>query len=263
MSYNKSLLYTSSSAVISCTVSESVANFNTIGLYLNVGYYIEFPSVTNVSNYIIASPGGNWSYHEYNSRLIRLSISANGLNLSLDGYNILGSSYSTPHVWGNSVNNTSNRTKLMQVYGIDRINYTPVIGLGKPGINWTKYNETKLWSGTNTATIQLSESANNFERLKVMTGTNSTAKIYSEVDPPTADGDRLTVMVYSTESTTTYNWGWSSWLWSNNMTILTAEYGKSFRNTNSREADHTETLNNSDTDFNKRPILSIIGINRK
>ena len=263
MSYNKTLLYNSSSGVLSCSLSESVANFRTIGVGFVDGTYTEMPSVTNVTNFILPRPAGNWSYQEYQCGIIKLSINAAGTSMTLDGFNILGSYYSDPYVWGNNTNNTNNRKKLTQVYGVDRINYTPVIGLGKPGPTWTKYNETNLWSGSNTSVITLSESAANFERLKVLFGTASTAKNYMEVDAPHNDGDRLTGMVFSTESTTTYSWGWSSWLWSNNMTTLTAEYGKSFRNTKAAEAKHTETLDYSNTDFNKRPILAIIGINRK
>ena len=47
------------------------------------------------------------------------------------------------------------------------------------------------------------------------------------------------------------------------MTVLTSTYGKSFTNSNTSVYTHSETLDTSDTDFNKRSITKIIGINRR
>lgn len=261
MSYNKTLLW-SGSASSSCSLSESVSNFRRIQIVLNEYSTIELPSVVNVSNMSIDGAGGSWGSDVYTIKNGRVSISSDGKTISVDGFTIIGSYSSNPHYWGNNTNNTNNRKQIVKVYGIDRINYTEVEGAGSPGTNWRKYNETLLWSGSNTSPITLSESASNFERLRILEGTSSTAQYYREVAAPLSDGDKLTLQVINSESTSIYNYGWSRWTWSDNMTKLTSEYGKSWRNTGTGNGNFTSALNNNDNDFNKRPILEIVGINR-
>ncbi len=265
MSYNKTLLYSGDSSVSTCTLTESVANFRR--LEIDIGWpslegTVEIPSFTNKSNQIIFTYNNYWDVEVYILKAARLSINSTGTALSIDGFNIIGTSNSIPHYWGNSINNAYNRKLIIKVYGVDRINYSEQPGIGSPGLGWRKYNETLLWSGINSNIIDLSESASNFERLRLKLGTTYSSHTYMEVDAPLADGYILTTSTVNTESTTIYRFAWSNWIWSNNCKTLTAINGKSFRNTYTDHDDFTSSLDNSDTDLNKRPILEIVGINR-
>lgn len=260
--YNKTLLYSGSSGVYTCTLSESATNFRRIQICSN-SCICEIPSVTGVSDITFNRPGGSWSNEGYLLATHRASISADGKTLTISGFNLLGSNSTTPYYWGNDVNHSNNIKGIQAVYGVDRIDYVDIIGAGSPGTGWSAYNETLLWSGSNTNIIELSESAGNFERLRIKVGTSACTPYYKEYDAPTTDNDKLTILANNSESVSIYNWGWSRWTWSDRMTKLTSEYGKSARQTGTSSSSFTGNLNNDDTDFNKRPILEIVGINRK
>lgn len=260
--YNKTLLYSGSSGVSTCTLSEPTTNFSRIQI-CSKNYISEIPGIAGVSDITFNAPGGNWSNEGYLLCTYRGSISSDGKTLTISGYNILGSQNTTPYYWGNDLNHSNNIKGIQAVYGVDRIGYVDTIGSGAPGTDWSAYNETLLWSGSNTSIIELSESAGNFERLRVKIGTSGHTPYYKEYDAPTADNDKLTIFANNSESDYIYNWGWSRWSWSDGMTTLTSEYGKSGRQTGSNNGSFTGNLNNDNTDFNKRPILEIVGINRK
>lgn len=261
MSYNKTLLYSGNRAVTSCNLSESSDNFKR--LIINVsGNEVEIPSFTNKSNQIILTKWASWESDIYTFKLARLSIDSTGTYLSIDGFNIIGSKNNVPAYWGNDVNNITNRSIILEVYGVDRINYIEELGIGSPGTGWRRYNEILLWSGANTDIINLSESASNFERLRLKLGVPSSSHTFMEVDAPLADGYILTTNTADTESPSIYRLAWSNWIWSNNCMTLTSVNGKSFRNTDTEINHFTSPLDNSDTDLNRRPILEIVGINR-
>lgn len=261
MSYNKTLLYSGNRGVLSCKLAESSANFKRLIIIVNQ-IEIEIPSFIDKSNQIILSNWLTWESDIYIFKLVNMSIDSTGTYLSIDGYNIIGSKDNVPTCWGDSINNINNRTILTEVYGVDRINYIEELGIGSPGTGWRRYNETLLWSGTNTDSINLSESASNFERLRLKLGTPTSSHTFMEVDAPLADGYILTTNTADTESPSIYRLAWSNWIWSNNCMTLTAVNGKSFRNTETWSYTFTSSLDNSDTDINKRPILEIVGINR-
>lgn len=234
MSYNKTLLYSGKRGVMRCKLTESSDNFKR--LIINLGFItVEIPSFTNKTNQIILSNWGSWESDIYIFKLARLSIDSTGTNLSVDGYNIIGSKNNVPTYWGNGVNNVDNRSIIREVYGVDRINYIEEPGIGSPGIGWRKYNETTLWSGSNSSIINLSESASNFERLRLKLGTPSSSHTFMEVDAPLADGYILTTNTADTEAEYIYRLAWSNWIWSNNCMTLTAVNGKSFRNSDRGE----------------------------
>lgn len=261
MSYNRTLLYSGNRSVMKCTLSESSANFKRLIIDVSVSL-VEIPSFTNKSNQIILSNWAAWESDLYTFKLARLSIDSTGTSLSIDGFNIIGSKNNVPTYWGNNVNNNVNRSIIRKVYGVDRINYIEELGIGSPGTGWRRYNEALLWSGTNTDIINLSESASNFERLRLKLGVPSSSNTFMEVDAPLADGYILTTNTADTESPSIYRLAWSNWIWSNNCKTLTAVNGKSFRNSDTSSGSFTSLLDNSDTDLNKRPILEIVGINR-
>ena len=260
MSYNKTLLYSGNRNVSSCKLSESSDNFKR--LMIDGIITVEIPSFTNKSNQIILSNWVSWESDIYIFKLARLSIDSTGTYLSVDGYNIIGSQRNVPTYWGNGINSADNRTIIREVYGVDRINYIEEPGIGSPGTGWRRYNEILLWSGANTDIINLSESASNFERLRLKLGVPSSSNTFIEVDAPLADGYILTTTTGDTESPSIYRLAWSNWIWSNNCKTLTAVNGKSFRNSDLGSNTFTSSLDNSDTDLNKRPILEIVGINR-
>lgn len=263
--YNKTLLYSGDKAVSSCTLAESSSNFRRLMIDVSIGaahMLVEIPSFTNKSNQITLSNWTNWNNDVYLFKVARLSIDSTGTALSIDGFNIIGSQDKIPTYWGNNINNNNNRSIILKVYGVDRINYTEELGIGSPGTGWRRYNETLLWAGTNTDTIKLSESASNFERLRLKLGTPSSSHTFMEVDAPLADGYILTTNTADTESPSIYRLAWSNWIWSNNCMTLTSVNGKSFRNTDTEIQHFNSPLDNSDTDINKRPILEIVGINR-
>lgn len=260
MSYNKTLLYSGNRNVSSCKLSESSDNFKR--LMIDGIITVEIPSFTNKSNQIILSNWASWDSDIYIFKLARLSIDSTGTYLSVDGYNIIGSQRNVPTYWGDGINNADNRTIIREVYGVDRINYIEEPGIGSPGTGWRRYNEILLWSGANTDIINLSESASNFERLRLKLGVPSSSNTFIEVDAPLADGYILTTTTGDTESPSIYRLAWSNWIWSNNCKTLTAVNGKSFRNSDLYSNTFTSSLDNSDTDLNKRPILEIVGINR-
>jgi len=268
MIYNKTLLYQGSSNVSSVTLTESVANFERIQILGldgegNSGVLFEIPSITNVSNMEMKAANGFYSSDVYMQKFGRISISADGKTINITGFNILGSNGTTPYYWGNGTNNANNRKQIGRVYGINRINGEQTEGQGKPSNDWDEYNEYVLWSGSNTNEITLNDSAFNYKRLKIKVGTNDTAKYYYEVETPQTDGELLTIQALSNESDSVYNYGYSRWVWSDNMTKLTSEYGKSFRQTSTSYGNATNSFDVSDTDFIKRPILEIRGVIKK
>lgn len=264
MSYNRTLLYSNDSSVSSCTLSESTANFRRLQILLQgcKRSIVEIPSFINKSNQVIVSNETYWENDTYNIKALNISIDEAGTKLTVNGYNLIGTQSSSPHYWGNDFNNSANITVINKVFGVDRINYVEEQGIGSPGIGWRKYNEKLLWSGTNTGVINLSESASSFERLRLKLGTNTSSQIFIEVDAPLYDGYILTTNTTVTESPSIYRFAWSNWIWTNNCKTLTSVYGKSFRNTYKYNGNFTNSLDNSDIDINKRPILEIVGINR-
>lgn len=268
MSYNKTVLYDSNGTrVTSCTLSESAANFKTLRFIVNENNFSEIESFTNGTRICMFQASGGYTQEVYIHKVLAATIDSAGTGLTISRFNIIGSRFAsgTPSngvaYWGSSINPSNNKSVRLVIEGIDRINYVEEAGAGSPGQGWKKYNETELWTGSNSSTITLSESASNFERLRVLAGTDS--PIWNEVDAPSADGDKITVESINTESDSIFSWGFSLWTWSNGMTTLTSSYGKSFRNTGTNAGSTTGTLDNSDTTFNKRPILKVVGVNRR
>ncbi len=267
MSYNVTTLYDSQGTkVSSCTLSESVSNFRIIRFKIADNNYCEIPSFTNGTRICSFNASGKYTSEVYIQKVLAVTIDSAGTVLTVSRHNLIGSGAykndsSGARTWGSGINSTGNRTVPIVVEGIDKIDYTDVPGEGKPGVFWKKYQEVELWSGSPSNTITLSESASNFERLKILSGTNSPT--WKEVDGPHNDGDQVTLLSLNTESESSFTWGFSLWTWSNNMTVLTSTYGKSFTNSNTSVYTHSETLDTSDTDFNKRSITKIIGINRR
>lgn len=268
MSYNITTLYDSQGTrVSSCTLSESVSNFRIIRFKIADCNYCEIPSFTNDTRICAFFPSGQYTNEVYIQKLLAVTIDSAGTGLTVSRHNLIGSSAFTDNdpgaiTWGSGIDPTNHRKIPIVVEGIDKINYTDVPGEGKPGDFWKKYQEVELWSGSPSNTITLSESASNFERLKILSGTNSPT--WKEVDGPHNDGDQVTLLSLNTSgSVSSFTWGFSLWTWSNNMTVLTSTYGKSFRNSNTSTYTHTEKLNTSNTNFNKRSITKIIGINRR
>lgn len=268
MNTNRTLLYSNDSTVSSCTLSESAANFRRLQILLYNGRrsLVEIPAFINKSNQVIISNEAYWDVDVYTIKALNISIDAKGTKLSVNGYTILGTQGSGsnmyPHYWGNGFNNSVNIKVISKVFGVDRINYVEEPGIGAPGIGWKKYNEALLWSGANTSVINLSESASNFERLRLKLGTNTSSQVFIEVDAPLSDGYILTTNIAVTESPSIYRFAWSNWIWSNDCKTLTALNGKSYRNTRTDHGVITSSLDNSDKDINKRPIIEIVGINR-
>lgn len=268
MSYNKTVLYDSNgSKVSSCTLSESAANFKTLRFIVAENNFTEIESFTNGTRICSFTGSGGYTTDVYIQKVLAATINSAGTGLTISSFNIIGTlnRTGTPSsgvgYWGNGVNSSKNRSVTLVVEGIDRINYVEEAGAGSPGPGWKKYNETELWSGSDTQVITLSESASNFERLRILSGTGS--PIWNEVDAPSSDGDKITLESINTESNSIFSWGFSLWTWSNDMKTLTSTYGKSFRNTNTSYGTNTSNLDNSDTTFNKRPILKIVGVNRR
>lgn len=267
-SYNRTLLYSTDSTVSSCTLSESAANFRRLQILVQSGRrsIVEIPAFVNKSNQVIINNATYWDNDVYTIKALNISIDAKGTKLYVNGYHMIGAQGSgsniNPTYWGNDFNNSININVISKVFGVDRINYVEEPGIGAPGLGWKKYNETLLWSGTNTGIINLSESASSFERLRLKLGTNTSSQRFIEVDAPLSDGYILTTNTAVTESPSIYRFAWSNWIWSNNCKTLTALNGKSYRNTGTYQGNFTGLLDNSDTDINKRPIIEIVGINR-
>lgn len=270
MSYNRTVLYNGSSGVASCTLSESVMNFERVQIdVINVAgdtlnRLFEFDSFCN-GTFTINGSRGYYSTESYVNIANRIEINADGTQLSVKGACIIGTASNTAKYYTITDTTNNNNKIIAKVYGINRIGNKGT-GIGSPGLNWRLYNERVLWSGNDTSVIVLSESASNFERLKIAImsdKTETSSRHYIELDAPVEDGAILTANTAASTSNTSFCYGWSNWIWSNNCTTLTAQNGKSW--TNSGTGSQVTISNNtdiSDTTYNKRPILEIIGVNR-
>lgn len=270
MSYNRTLLYNGSSGVSSCTLSESVMNFERVMIDViniagdTVNRLFEFDSFCNAS-FTINGSRGYYSTENYINISNRIEINSDGTQLSVKGACILGTASNKAMYYTITDTGNNNNKIIARVYGINRIGNKGT-GIGSPGTGWRLYNETVLWRGSDTSIIELSESASNFERLKIaiMSDKTETDSIhYIELDAPVEDGAILTANTAASTSNSSFCYGWSNWNWSNNCKTLTAQNGKSW--TNSGTGSQVTISNNtdiSDTVYNKRPILEIIGVNR-
>lgn len=273
MSYDRTLLYSGTAAVSSCTLSEPASAFESISIGLSPVYESEIRVIGDRTNIHVPRWGAAWNSESYLNWPYNFTISNGTKNLSIVAQQLLFNAtpaVSSVRTLGITRNSAKNVKMITNVYGNNRKEYSFVPGLGLPGDGWKAYNETLLWSATDATaqksnSIILSRDANIFERLKFCVGTHDCYEgaNYLEVSPPTTNTAWINLDSWWGSTTSNYaacfhRYRFSGW----NVIIPTS--GKGFWLGTSAANPYTATGIINSTDRAVRyPVNQIWGINSK
>lgn len=271
MSYDRTLLYSGTAPVSSCTLSEPASAFESISIGLGTTYESEVRVTGNKSNFHIPRLGESWKANAYLNWPYNLTISNGSKTITVAGQQLLvntSPAASAVRVLGVTGNSANNVKAIYSVYGNNRKEYSFVPGLGLPGDGWKAYNETLLWSATNTTaqksdSIILSRPANNFERLKFCVGYPDTTEgaNYLEVSPPTTNTAFINLESWWGNSTASYIVCFHRYRFNGWNTIMPTS-GKYFQLGTAAANPYTATGNYTATNLYVRyPVNQIWGIN--
>lgn len=271
MMYDRTLLYSGTAGVSSCTLSEPASAFESISIGMDSVYESEVRITGNISNFHIPKWGSTWSTNGYLNWPYNLTISNGSKTLTVVCQQLLynsGPTASAVRTLGVTGNSASNVKCIYSVYGNNRKEYSYVPGLGLPGDGWKAYNETLLWSASNTTeqksnSIILSRDANNFERLKFCVGYPDTREgaNYLEVSTPTTNTAWINLESWWGANTASYVIGFHRYRFSGWNTIMPIS-GKNFSLGTAAANPYTSTGNHANTAIYVRyPVNQIWGIN--
>lgn len=260
--YDKELLW-SGSDTSAFNSTKPFSSFEKIELHLNTNNIVEINpyASTTLGQFPVKSM---WSADSYLAWNYRFTINNNSKHFNINRYQMIyQSTTKAPKLFG-FTNSAGNIKRITACYGINAINPTGSFnGAGSPGEGWKEYNETVLYSGSLTSTINLSEPATSFERLKIVVGVPSESVNYYEYNAPTTSTQRLTTQSLWGSSTASYYYGYSWWEWYNNYKSLSSTRGKMFQLGTAGNTAYSAAGNIGDDNFVRRPIRAIIGINHK
>jgi hypothetical protein len=271
--YDRTLLYSGTAGVSSCTLSEPASAFESISIGLGAVYESEIRVIGDRTNIHVPRWGEKWSSASYLNWPCNFTISNGTKNLSVIAQQLLFngtaavSSVRTNGITGNSATNVK---QIFNVYGNNRKQYTFEPGLGLPGDGWRAYNETLLWSATDVTeqksnSIILSRDANVFERLKFCVGNinGNEGFNYLEVSPPTTNTAWINLESWWGTNTATYFVCFHRYRFSGWNTIIPTS-GKAFNLGTAAANPYTATGNYTGTGIYIRyPANQIWGINSK
>lgn len=177
---------------------------------------------------------------------------------------------SSMNLYGSSLN-TEGNIKFFKgyIYGEGRISGGSgfPIGKGSPGSDFVKYDETLLYSAsdTTTADIVLSEPASAFRRLKVVVGSTGESRNVNEIPAPSVTGQvSVVTSIWGNNATTNY-YCFASYTWPN-MTTMHPYWGRAFQlgwnSASSMPTGHCSGGNTTSNGYINRPIVQVYGINR-
>lgn len=273
MSYDRTLLYSGTAGVSSCTLSEPASAFETISIGLGPVYESEIRVIGDRTNIHVPRWGAWWTDDSYLNWPYNFTISNGTKNLNIVAsqmVTITGTSTSSVRTLGIASNSANNVKGIYNVYGNNRKQHTFEPGLGFPGDGWRAYNETLLWSATDVTTqqsnsITLSRPANIFERLKfcVSNINGNEGANYIEVSPPTTNTAWINLESWWGTSTASYYISFHRYRFSGWNTIMPIS-GKSFQLGTAVANPYTATGNYTGTGIYIRyPVNQIWGINTK
>lgn len=256
--YDRTLLW-SGAPTSTCNLSEPISAFDRFIILADRWEY-EFKSISACTQYKMPMNGW-WSNEAYLRWSYRFTISNNAKTVTLNRFQMIYQvGTAAPKTFG--FNNTAgNIKKIAAVYGVNRLVPVTQIGSGSPGDGWRAYNETVIYSGGPSGTLAMSEPASAFERLKIGVGNTGESFNYFEVDAPKTNDSYLTTESHWGNNTGSYYYGFSRWHWSPDTTVLSSLGGKQFQLGINQVNPYTATGDISNSNFIRRPIQTIIGIN--
>lgn len=224
-----------------CTGDRSVQRYNRYGSYNNDGY-MEWPA-----NWVISNGTKSMSCNRFQ---LLMQLGTNNKSQTFG--------------WNNTASNVKN---IMEVWGINRKDYTTAQGEGKPEGDWKTYNETLLWSGTDYANqyhIDLANRAVGYERLKVGVGTFKESTNIYDVDAPQSYTSWLPLRSYWGTTTGSFYLSMHRYRWDNETSGLSAVSGKTWQLGTGAANPYSTTGNYTATDiYIRRPVWAIWGVNEK
>lgn len=267
MIYNKTCLFSATAGTNSITLSEPLSAFERYVVKVNPGVYWESVCTgdRSVQRYNRYGSYNNDGYMEWPANWVisngTKSMSCNRFQLLMQ----LGTNNKTQLFgWGNTAGNIKN---IMEVWGINRKDYTTAEGEGKPEGDWKAYNETLLWSGTdwpNQSHITLSNRAVGYERLKVGVGSFTESTNIYDVDAPQSYTSWLPLRSYWGTTTGSFILSMHRYQWDNETSGLSAVSGKAWQLGTGAADPYSTTGNYTATDtFVRRPVWAIWGVNEK
>jgi len=267
MIYNKTCLFSATAGTNSITLSEPLSAFERYVVKVNPGVYWESVCTgdRSVQRYNRYGSYNNDGYMEWPANWVisngTKSMSCNRFQLLMQ----LGTNNKTQLFgWGNTAGNIKN---IMEVWGINRKDYTTAQGEGKPEGDWKTYNETLLWSGTdyaNQSHIDLSNRAVGYERLKIGVGSFGESTNIYDVDAPQSYTSWLPLRSYWGTTTGSFYLSMHRYQWDNETSGLSAVSGKTWQLGTGAADPYSTTGNYTATDtFIRRPVWAIWGINEK
>lgn len=267
MIYNKTCLFSATAGTNSITLSEPLSAFERYVVKVNPGVYWESVCTgdRSVQRYNRYGSYNNDGYMEWPANWV---ISNGTKSMSCNRFQLLiqvGTNNKTQLFgWGNTAGNIKN---IMEVWGINRKDYTTAQGEGKPEGDWKTYNETLLWSGTdyaNQSHITLNNRAIGYERLKVGVGSFGESTNIYDVDAPQSYSSWLPLRSYWGTTTGSFYLSMHRYQWDDETSGLSAVSGKTWQLGTGAANPYSTTGNYTATDsYIRRPVWTIWGINEK
>lgn len=271
MSYDRTLLFSASQSVSSCTLTEPASAFEHIVIGCGDGREREC-TIKNNSNYLhIPLNDGSWSAQAYMVWPYSLIVTNGTKNINLSSFQLLfhAGTENNARTFGSTGNYASNIKKINYVYGVNTKKHSLIPGLGYPGEGWREYDETLLWSANDSTQIQnimlLSQPVSSFERLKIKTGkADGIETTYTyEVGVPVNSTAWLPLESYWGNSVNSYYFSLHRYRFSGYDKLMPIS-GKSFQLGTAANNPYTATGNYTGTGIYIRyPVNQIWGINSK
>lgn len=172
MSYhNKTLLFSGSSSN-NVPLTDSMQNYDRIGVIYSVPQDISEVSLTSITN---TSYSGNLPCTYCTDKTAKIFGSVNWVDTTYDRIYLGNGSSTCVDLTGTATAISYSRPSqtVVAVYGYDKVDNPNISGIGSPGAGWTRCDETVIWSSQSpygTGTKTLFEPASSFERIRFYAG---------------------------------------------------------------------------------------------
>lgn len=268
---DRTLLASSTTDLSAITLSEPASNFEWIAFHGPKGgpAFVRIPGSSYSQSLQRVPYLGYSNMNGYVPFILQFS-STDRQNLSSRCFQIVHTNRgSSMNLYGSSLN-TEGNLKFFKgaIYGEGRLSGSSgtSTGIGSPGPDYVKYDETLLYSAasTTTADVTLSEPASAFRRLKVVVGLGESRNV-NEIPAPSVTGQVSVVTSIWGNTTAANGYAFASYTWPN-MTTMHPYWGRNFQlGWNSASAMPTGYCASGNTTANgwiNRPIVQVYGINR-
>lgn len=265
--YNRTKLYSGSTNVSSCSLTEPVTNFKLVEVEMGGNMYMFEPRSSTTTQKM--ERWGYYSTEHYLDFQMCTTISNSGKTMSISNFQLfyqMGTE-SSPRLFGSATNRAGNLKCIKSVWGLNRVSGTPTSATGVPltGGGWRQYDETLLASAINSYTLNLSEPATAFERIRLMVGRNNESWNCYECASPSGDGSGafVTPRSYWGNSTATNSIAFTRYAWLSGSTVLSSVSGKSFKLGWGASTAWGGTGSTAKELWRCAPVYAVYGINRK